>query len=127
MLPTQGKTPAHGAACGAKSGAGRAAPYPPALKPGGYGAPRPDGRAGCTQNGADNGAFIPTKEYITVRLEEAGRAAIAMPHSGYSPRLRQSNLEIVHAAIEAYGWAERRLRPPIPTPEAIDAMDQAYA
>ena len=127
MLPTQGKTPDHGAVNGAKSGADRAAPYPPALKPGGYGASRPNGRAGSPDYGAQNGAFVPTKEYLTVRLEEAGRALIALPHSGYSPRLRQSNLELVRSAIEAYGWAERRIRPPIPTPEAIDAMDEAYA
>ena len=64
MLPIQGKTPEYGAANGAKSGAGRAAPYPPALKPGGYGASRPSRRAGCpeygAENGAENGAFVTT-------------------------------------------------------------------
>ena len=127
MTQHASKSAGHGAQYGAQTGAVRAAPYPLALKPGGYGASRPQAGAGGTAYGAENGAFVPTKEYIVVRLEEAGRAAIAMPHTGYSPRLRISNLEVVHSAMEAYGWAEKRFRPPVPTPEAIDAMDEAYA
>ena len=64
--------------------------------------------------------------FVALRLEDAGRTLLALPNSGPSTRLRMSSLEIVRSAIEAYGWNEKRLRPPVPGPAAIDAMDEAY-
>jgi hypothetical protein len=34
-------------------------------------------------------------------------------------------LEIVRTALEAYGWGEARIRPPVPSAEKITRMDEA--
>jgi hypothetical protein len=66
-------------------------------------------------------------EYVIYRLEEAGRALLALPHSGYSTRLRTSRHDIVQAAVDAYGWAnvDARLRPAVPSGAQITRMDEA--
>jgi hypothetical protein len=66
-------------------------------------------------------------EYVLYRLEEAGRALLALPHTGPSTRLRTSRHDIVQTAIEAYGWqnVDRRLRPAMPSHAQITRMDQA--
>ena len=51
-------------------------------------------------------------DYVVYRLEEAGATLLALPGTGWSTRLRTSSLEIVHTALEAYGWTEARIRPP---------------
>lgn len=65
-------------------------------------------------------------QYVTWRLEEAGRTLLALPMTGYSTRLRSSALDIVRGAAEAYGWSEKRLRPPVPSGATIDRMDESY-
>lgn len=35
--------------------------------------------------------------------------------------------DIVHTALEAYGWAAENIRVPVPDAAAISAMDAAYA
>jgi hypothetical protein len=65
-------------------------------------------------------------EMIVLRLEDAGATLLAMPHTGYSTRLRQMRFDIVHTALEAYGWAESPIRAPGPDAEAITAMDEAF-
>ena len=65
-------------------------------------------------------------QYVTWRLEEAGRTLLCLPMTGYSTRLRSSALDIVRGAAEAYGLSEKRLRPPVPSGAAIDRMDEAY-
>ena len=65
--------------------------------------------------------------YVISRLEEAGTALLALPHSGPSTRLRMSRHDVVHSAIEAYGWqaVESRLRPPVPSSARVSQMDEA--
>ncbi|HQT76266.1 MAG: hypothetical protein B7Z80_02460 [Rhodospirillales bacterium 20-64-7] len=66
-------------------------------------------------------------DYVVYRLEEAGATLLALPGSGWSTRLRTSSLEIVRTALEAYGWTEARIRPPVPSAEKITRMDEAMA
>lgn len=63
--------------------------------------------------------------YILHRLEEAGTTLLAIPGSGWSTRLRSSSLDVVHSAIEAYGWTEKRIRPAVPSAARISRMDEA--
>jgi hypothetical protein len=63
--------------------------------------------------------------YVTARLEEAGATLLAMPATGFSTRLRSSSLEIVRTAVEAYGWTDKRIRPPVPPAARITRMDEA--
>jgi len=63
---------------------------------------------------------------IVRRLEEAGAALLAMPSTGYSTRMRQMRFDIVHTALEAYGWEAPSLRAPAPDAAAISAMDEAF-
>lgn len=65
-------------------------------------------------------------EFVIYRLEEAGSTLLALPSSGYSTRLRTSNLEIVRTATEAFGLEGRaRVRPPAPSVARITRMDEA--
>lgn len=66
-------------------------------------------------------------EYVIYRLEEAGRTLLALPHSGYSTRLRTSRHDIVQSAADAYGWptVDARLRPAVPSSAHITRMDEA--
>src|ERR1700748_2343118 len=66
-------------------------------------------------------------ELITCRLEEAGATLLALPTTGWSTRLRTSNLEIVRSAIESYGWTEKRIRPAVPSAMRITRMDEALS
>ena len=66
-------------------------------------------------------------ELVIYRLEEAGTTLLSIPNTGWSTKLRTSSLEIVHSAIEAYGWGEKLLRPPVPSAAKIDRMDDALA
>lgn len=74
-------------------------------------------------NNAPNAAF--DAELVIYRLEEAGTSLLALPQTGFSTRLRQSRYDIVRTALEAYGWEEKRLRPPIPSAAHITRMDEA--
>jgi hypothetical protein len=49
-----------------------------------------------------------------------------MPATGYSGRMRQMRFDIVHTALEAYGWETPALRAPAPDSRAISAMDEAF-
>ncbi len=98
----------HGAPNGAPHGAPRRAPLRHSAKP------------------APTGEVVDA-EYVIYRLEEAGSALLALPHTGYSTRLRSSALDVVRSAIEGYGWEEAspRLRPPVPDATRITRMDEA--
>ena len=63
--------------------------------------------------------------FVVYRLEEAGATLLALPGTGYSPRLRVSHLDVVHTALEAYGWDKGRIRPPVPPAAQITRMDEA--
>jgi hypothetical protein len=81
-------------------------------------------------NGAASGTI--DAEYVIYRLEEAGRALLALPNSGYSTRMRSSHIDIVRSALEGYGWDAGRnerspLRPPVPDAARLTRMDEALA
>jgi hypothetical protein len=63
--------------------------------------------------------------FVIYRLEEAGATLLALPHSGHSTRLRLSQTDVVHTALEAYGWDKGRIRPPVPSASRITRMDEA--
>jgi hypothetical protein len=60
------------------------------------------------------------------RLEEAGSTLLAMPSRGYTTNMRQMRFDIVHTALEAYGWAAPALRAPVPSASAISHMDEVF-
>ena len=64
-------------------------------------------------------------DHVIYRLEEAGATLLALPGTGWSTHLRQSSLDIVRTALEAYGWESARLRPAVPPADKIDRMDEA--
>lgn len=66
-----------------------------------------------------------TQEEIIYRLEEAGATLLALPSLGFPTKVRGPALEIIHTALETYGWMEGRIRPKKPTPEKIARMDEA--
>jgi hypothetical protein len=63
---------------------------------------------------------------ILARLELAGATLLAMPAKGYSTQLRQMKFDIVHTALEAYGWQSAAARAPMPSAADISAMDEAF-
>ncbi len=81
---------------------------------------RQPARPVITTDGSDIDA-----DFVVYRLEEAGATLLALPGAGYSTRLRTSSLEIVHTALEAYGWSEAAIRPAVPSAEKITRMDEA--
>lgn len=64
---------------------------------------------------------------LTERLEDAGATLLALPNTGYSPHLRIMRYEVVHSALDAYGWQPASIRPPHPSGTAIDRMDETLA
>jgi Domain of unknown function (DUF6362) len=64
-------------------------------------------------------------DFVTARLEEAGASLLALRTTGWTTKLRTSNIEIVRTALENYGWTDLRVRPPIPSAEKITRMDEA--
>jgi len=73
----------------------------------------------------DGAAF--DAELVIYRLEEAGTTLLSIPDRGYTTKLRSSSLDIVRSALEAYGWAERAIRPAVPSAAKIDRMDEALS
>jgi hypothetical protein len=67
------------------------------------------------------------QRYVIARLEEAGTTMLCLPHAGSTPKLRMVRYDVVHSAIDAYGWqsAETRIRPPTPSSAAVSRMDEA--
>jgi hypothetical protein len=63
--------------------------------------------------------------FVTGRLEEAGAALLALPNTGWTTKLRTTNLEIVRIAMDDYGAADKRIRPPVPSASEISRMDEA--
>jgi len=94
----------------------------------------PDGQllgSGIRQNSAGPGGARPGGQALSAaeivhRLEQAGATLLAMPATGYSTRMRQMRFDIVHTALEAYGWETPALRAPAPDSAAISAMDEAF-
>ncbi|MDE2458692.1 MAG: hypothetical protein KGL20_05605 [Rhodospirillales bacterium] len=67
-----------------------------------------------------------TAEEIVERLEEAGAAMLAMPSRGYSTGLRTTKMDVVHTALEAYGWESAKMKPPAPCAATVTRMDEAF-
>jgi hypothetical protein len=63
--------------------------------------------------------------FVIARLEEAGRTLLAIPGTGWSTRLRSTQLDIVRSALESYGWTKRPIRPAVPSARRISRMDEA--
>jgi hypothetical protein len=64
---------------------------------------------------------------IVARLEEAGATLLALPPSGWSTGMGTGWPDVVHDAVEAYGWTGAETRPARPQAEAISRMDEAMA
>ncbi|HWA79454.1 MAG TPA: DUF6362 family protein [Acetobacteraceae bacterium] len=62
---------------------------------------------------------------VASRLEEAGATLLALPSRGARTGFSASAWPVVHATIEAYGWSGARLRPAVPSAQAISRMDEA--
>jgi hypothetical protein len=67
-----------------------------------------------------------TAEQIVMLFEEAGATLLALPGQGYSTRMRTMRLDVVHSALDAYGWQNAALRPPMPSAAAISQMDMVF-
>jgi len=80
-------------------------------------------RGGCWATSAN--AF--DADLVIYRMEEAGAALLSLPNSGWTTRLRMSAIDVVRSALESYGWTEARIRPPVPSAEKIDRMDEAMS
>ena len=87
----------------------------------GTGSPRGAAMANLAFKGFDPGD---KRAAIVVALEEAGRTLLAMDLPRPGPRLAQRGLDHVREQIEAYGWQQTRMRPPLPCGVDIDRMDE---
>ena len=65
--------------------------------------------------------------YVVACLEEAGMTLLALPMSGYSLSVKCGMPQVVHTAIEAYGWEVERMRVPTPSARKISEMDRTLA
>ena len=66
-------------------------------------------------------------ETVILRLEQAGKTLLALPGKGCFPAQEGSSWPaVVHAAVEAYGYGEVEMRPPVPSAQAISQMDEAF-
>ena len=63
--------------------------------------------------------------FVTYRLEEAGATLLALPGTGYSTKMRVSQIDVVANAAEAYGRNPGFVRPAIPSASRITRMDEA--
>ena len=68
-----------------------------------------------------------TAEELISRLEAAGATLLALPSRGYSTQLRTMKFDVVHTALEAYGWQAAAARPPMPSATEISRMDEAFS
>jgi len=88
--------------------------------------------AANAQNGAEHAAERQRRgsvdaAFVLWRLEEAGRTLLALPGTGWTTRLRSSQLEIVRSALEGYGWSTQPVRPAVPSAARITRMDEALS
>ncbi len=90
---------------------------------------RPNGQLGSGIR-TDKKAITPqrgmTADEIVARLEAAGATLLALPGKGYSTQMRTMNYDVVHTALDAYGWQNAVIRPAMPSAAAISQMDEAF-
>jgi DNA-directed RNA polymerase specialized sigma24 family protein len=65
-------------------------------------------------------------EEVVTRMREAGDTVRRLPRPRGPAQFGNGWPDIVRDAREAYGYEEPRLRPPAPTPRAIDRMDEVF-
>jgi hypothetical protein len=51
---------------------------------------------------------------------------LALPGKGYSTQMRTMRFDVVHSALDAYGWQNAAVRPPMPSAAAISQMDEVF-
>lgn len=67
-----------------------------------------------------------SREEVALRFREAGHTLRRLP-SGYGPHGYGSGWpDVVQLARDAYGYTEARVRPPAPSPAAIDRMMEVF-
>lgn len=66
----------------------------------------------------------PQFQSLVACLEEAGATLLALPASGFSPRMRIAALPVLREAAEAYGWSLATLQAPMPSAARISRMDK---
>lgn len=73
------------------------------------------------------GASVPwTPQMVSDRMEEAANTLRALRVPGVRPLEYGSNWpDVIHDAMDAYGWHDAELKPLEPRPEAIARMDEA--
>jgi hypothetical protein len=76
-------------------------------------------------NPALTGGGRPDASFVIYRLEEAGATLLALPGTGYSTRLRVSQLEVVAEAAAAFGCHDGFVRAAVPSASRITRMDEA--
>lgn len=67
-----------------------------------------------------------TADELISRLEAAGATLLALPSRGYSTQLRTMKFDVVHTALEAYGWQSAVVRPALPSAVEISRMDEVF-
>lgn len=82
--------------------------------------------SGIRPQAAPGPGRVLTAGEVVERLEAAGATALAMPARGYSTGMRQMRFDVVHTALEAYGWEHAAARPPVPDAADITRMDEAF-
>jgi len=82
----------------------------------------PNVNGNCALRNGDQGI---DSAFIVYRLEEAGATLLALPSTGYSTRMRVSQLDVLPEAQLAYGWEAGKVRPPVPSASRITRMDEA--
>jgi len=82
-----------------------------------------------TVGSPDASAQAVTAEQIRARFEEAAATLRGLRVGKRDrPEARLSRWPgIVHQAMLAYGWNDARMRPPAPSPEAIDRLDETLS
>lgn len=68
-----------------------------------------------------------TAEDIVAQFEAAGATLLALPGRGYSTQMRTMRFDVVHSALDAYGWQHAAVRPPMPSAAAISQMDETFS
>ena len=67
-----------------------------------------------------------TAEIVLDRLDHAGATLLALPHTGYSTRMSQSNLPIVRDFADLVGVQPDRKPAMAPTPRMVTEMEEAF-
>ncbi|WP_297490694.1 DUF6362 family protein [Acidocella sp.] len=65
-------------------------------------------------------------EDIVALFEAAGATLLALPGRGYTTQIRTMRFDVVHSALDAYGWQSSAVRPPVPSAAAISQMDEVF-